>query len=223
MQEVAWNYGFSVVQDYTLWGHEMQINAEYFRTDFQSQLVVDRESSTEFVILSPLSGKSYANSVQFDVRYQPVDRFDVLIAYRINDSKQTIGGVLKEVPLNSRYKGLINLNYTTNLKKWMFDYTIQFNGGGRIPRPNGDWMNLADMSGESFEFQPFTVMNAQVTKYFRYWNIYIGAENLTNFKQLNPVEGADNPWAAGFDATNIWGPVVGRKVYLGVRFQLNYN
>jgi hypothetical protein len=223
MQEEAWNYGFSIVQDYMLWGREMQINAEFFRTDFQSQLVVDRESSAEFVILSPLSGKSYANSLQFDVRYQPIERLDVLLAYRLNDTKQTIGGELKEVPLNSRYKGLINLNYSTNLKKWMFDYTVQFNGGGRIPRPYEEWQNLADISGDYFEFQPYTVMNAQVTKYFRYWNVYLGSENLTNFKQPNPVEGAENPYNQGFDATNIWGPVVGRKVYLGVRFLLNYN
>jgi outer membrane receptor for ferrienterochelin and colicin len=223
MQEEAWNYGISLVQDYSLWGRELQINAEFFRTDFQSQLVVVRESSTEFVILSPLSGKSFANSLQFDIRYQPVERLDVLLAYRLNDTKQTIGGELKEMPLNSRYKGLINLNYSTNLKKWMFDYTVQFNGGGRIPRPYKEWQDLADISGDYFEFQPYTVMNAQVTKYFRYWNIYLGAENLTNFKQPNPVEGADDPYSQGFDATNIWGPVVGRKIYMGVRFLLNYN
>jgi len=223
MQEEAWNYGISLVQDYMLWGREMQINTEYFRTDFQSQLVVDRESSTDFVILSPLLGKSYANSIQFDVRYQPVDRLDVLLAYRYSDTKQTIGGELKEMPLNSRYKGLINLNYSTNLKKWMFDYTVQFNGGGRIPRPYEEWQDLADISGDYYEFQPYTIMNAQVTKYFRYWNIYLGAENFTNFKQPNPIEGAENPYGEDFDATNIWGPVVGRKVYLGVRFLLNYN
>jgi outer membrane receptor for ferrienterochelin and colicin len=222
MLEEAWNYGASIVQDYILWGRELQINTEFFRTDFQSQLIVDRESSSDFVILSPLSGKSYANSLQLDVRYQPVERLDVLLAYRINDTKQTIAGELKEMPLTSRYKGLINLNYSTNLKKWMFDYTVQFNGGGRIPRSYEEWQNNVDISGDFYEFQPYTVMNAQVTKYFRYGSIYLGAENLANFKQPNPIEGAENPYAPGFDATNIWGPVMGRKIYLGVRFQLNY-
>ena len=222
MFEEAWNYGVSLVQDYVLWGRDLQINTEFFRTDFQSQLIVDRESSSTHVILSPLSGKSYANSLQFDVRYQPVERLDVLLAYRINDTKQTIAGVLKEMPLTSRYKGLINLNYSTNLKKWMFDYTVQFNGGGRIPRPFEEWQNRADISGDFYEFQSYTVMNAQVTKYFRYWNIYLGAENITNFMQPHPIVGTETPYAQGFDATNIWGPVMGRKIYLGVRFQLNY-
>jgi hypothetical protein len=223
-QEKAWNFGASFIQDYVLWGRDLQLNAEYFYTTFQSQLVVDKETSAENILLSPLDGKSYAGSLQFDIKYQPIKRLDVLLAYRVNDVKQTIGGVLKEKPLTSRYKGLINLNYTTNLKKWMFDYTIQFNGGGRIPRIQYEWMNNADMliASDFYEFSPFTVMNAQVTKYFRNWNIYLGSENLANFKQKNPVEGAENPFGTNFDATNVWGPVLGKRIYLGLRFNINY-
>lgn len=219
MLEEAWNYGFALVQNYTLLGRELQLNAEYYRTDFQSQLVVDRETSAENIILAPLNGKSFANSMQFDIRWQPIERLDLLLAYRVNDVQQTIGGVLKEKPLTSRYKGLINLNYSTNLKKWMFDYTIQFNGGGRIPQYPTDDTNV--ILGNR-EFSPYTIMNAQITKYFRYWNIYVGSENLTNFTQKNPIAGADNPFGSAFDATNVWGPVIGQKIYLGLRFTLNY-
>lgn len=214
MQEKAWNYGITLIQHYTLLGRDLQLNAEYFRTDFHTQLVVDRETSTENIIFAPLNGKSYANSIQFDVRWQPIERLDMLLAYRINDVKQTIGGELLEKPLASRYKGLINLNYSTNLKKWMFDYTVQFNGGGRIP-------NYQVATG-STEFSPYTIMNAQVTKYFRYWNIYLGAENMTDFKQQNPIAGAYNPFGQEFDATNVWGPVNGVKIYVGLRFKLDY-
>ncbi|MEN8117856.1 MAG: TonB-dependent receptor, partial [Bacteroidota bacterium] len=98
MQEEAWNYGITLVQHYTLLGRELQINAEYFRTNFQSQLVVDRETSADNVIFAPLDGESYANTLQFDLRWQPVERLDMLLAYRINDIKQTIGGELKEKP-----------------------------------------------------------------------------------------------------------------------------
>ena len=98
----------------------------------------------------------------------------------------------------------------------MFDYTIQFNGGGRIPQYPGS------LTSNETKFSPYTVMNAQVTKYFRYWSIYLGSENLTDFTQSNPVAGADNPFGSGFDATNVWGPVMGRKIYLGLRFNLNY-
>ena len=222
MQEEAWNYGFAFIQNYSLMGRTLTLNAEFFHTDFITQLIIDRETSADYIILSPLEGTSYANSVQFDLRWQPVERLDLLLAYRVNDVKQTIGGQLREKPLQSKYKGLINLNYTTRLKKWMFDYTIQFNGGGRIPYVYEEWMNRVDMN-ESFDaFSPYTIMNTQITKYFRYWSIYLGAENLTDFTQSNPVTEAGDPFGDVFDATNVWGPVMGRKIYVGVRFNLNY-
>ena len=222
MQEEAWNYGLAFVQNYTLFGRDLTLNAEYFRTDFQSQLVVDRESSADFIILRQLDGKSYATSLQFDLRWQPVERLDMLLAYRINDTKQTIGGELKDKPLTNKYKGLINFNYTTRLKKWMFDYTIQLNGGGRIPRYPGEEISFAKIDEDFYTFNPYSIMNAQITKYFRYWSIYVGVENLTNFKQKDPIEGADNPFGPQFSATNVWGPVMGRKFYMGLRFNLNY-
>jgi len=222
MQEEAWNYGIALVQNYTLLGRDLQLNAEFYRTNFESQLIVDRETSDENIILAPLDGKSYANSLQVDLRWQPIERLDMLLAYRVNDIKQTIGGDLKQKPLSSKYKGLINFNYTTNLKKWMFDYTIQFNGGGRIPRHPSDGMELMQVSSDYYEFSPYIIMNAQITKYFRYWNIYLGSENLTNFKQKNPISGADDPFGPQFDATTIWGPTIGRKIYIGLRFILNY-
>lgn len=97
----------------------------------------------------------------------------------------------------------------------MFDYTVQFNGGGRVPTVPGDL--TTDKT-----FSPYTIMNAQVTKYFRSWNIYVGSENLTDFKQTNPIDSADNPWEPEFSATNVWGPTIGRKIYVGLRLSLNH-
>ena len=101
----------------------------------------------------------------------------------------------------------------------MFDYTIQFNGGGRLP---ADPFENASVTGSDQRFDSYTIMNAQVTKYFRIWSIYVGSENLTDFKQKNPIDSADNPWGPQFSATNIWGPTMGRKVYVGLRFNLNH-
>jgi hypothetical protein len=115
------------------------------------------------------------------------------------------------------------MNYFTNLKKWMFDYTVQFNGGGRISRTFGAWRSLSYLSDDYFEFKPFTIMNAQVTRFFRFGSIYAGAENFTDFRQKHPVENFENPYNQGFDATNVWGPVMGRRIHIGLRFALKYN
>lgn len=219
MLENAWNFGGSVTQQYQLWGRDFSMGAEFYRTSFIDQLVVDTESSATEILFYPLDGKSYANSYQLDVKYQPFDGLDVTVAYRGNDVKQTIGGQLLEKPLTSRYKGLLTLNYTTPGKSWMFDYTWQLNGGGRIPQTPG----APAMFQPEKEFNSFTVMNAQVTKYFKKWSVYLGAENLTNFSMDHPVIGAEDPNGPWFDATKIWGPVLGRKIYAGLRFTINKN
>jgi len=215
IMEEAWNYGFSINQEVFLTDRPLMINAEYFRTDFIQQLIVDRESSASEIILAPLNGESYANSYQLEFRYEMLPRLDIIAAYRVNDVKQTINNQLVRKPLTSKYKGLVTMNYSDKLKKWMFDYTVQFNGGGRLPIIEGNETNALQ------EFPSFTMMNAQITKYFRYWNIYMGAENLLDYTQDHPVVGADNPFGNDFDATRIWGPVMGRKFYAGIRITLN--
>ncbi len=214
--EEAWNYGFSVNKDVHLVKRPISFSAEYFRTDFINQLVVDRESSASEILLAPLDGKSFANSYQLEVRYELLPRLDVTAAYRMNDVRQTINNELVRKPLTSKYKGLVAVNYSDRLKKWMFDFTTQFNGGGRLPIVVGSPANSPT------EFPAFTIMNAQITKYFRYWSIYAGAENLLDYTQPDPILGADNPFGNEFDATRIWGPMMGRKFYAGIRITLNH-
>ena len=214
--EEAWNYGASINQEIHLGERPLSISAEYYRTEFINQLIVDRESSASQILLTALDGKSFANSYQLELRYEVLPRLDIKAAYRVNDVRQTINHQLVRKPLTSKYKGLITMNYADRLKKWMFDYTVLFNGGGRLPIVAGSQVN------SQTEFPSFTLMNAQVTKFFRYWNIYGGAENLLDYTQDQPVLGADNPFGSGFDATRIWGPVMGRKFYAGIRITLNH-
>lgn len=60
-------------------------------------------------------------------------------------------------------------------------------------------------------------MNAQVTRFFRYWSIYAGGENITGRRQKNPIIAANDPWGPNFDATMVWGPVHGAIYYIGIR------
>jgi hypothetical protein len=50
---------------------------------------------------------------------------------------------------------------------------------------------------------------------------YIGIENALNYTQKNPIRSVDNPFSEDFDAAMIWGPVMGRKVYSGIRVKFN--
>ncbi len=214
-QEEAINLGTSINANIPVGTRDMSITIDYYHTNFINQIIGDVDSNPHKIHFANLDGASYSNAIQAEVFYELFNGFTLNAAYRINDVKQTIAGELREAPLQSRYKGLISLSYATRLNKWQFDLTGQFNGGGRMPDPNPEhalWNKT---------FDPFTVVNTQITKNFKQWSFYAGAENLFNFKMDNPIIDAMNPWGENFDGSMIWGPVHGRKIYIGLRYTLN--
>jgi outer membrane receptor for ferrienterochelin and colicins len=217
--ERAWNYGVHLTQYITILGKEMSVNAEYYRTDFENQVIVDKEMDINHIMVYNLDGKSYANTYQVEVKYELIPRMDVTAAFRYNDVQVTMMNNLVREPLVNRYKGLFSVSYATNMRKWQFDLTSQFNGIARIP-------TTKDLPEEyrMEEYSPaYVILNAQVTKLYKRWEFYLGGENLTNYKQNNPIIAADDPFGPDFDATNIWGPVSGVKIYAGVRFLLKHD
>ena len=218
-QEEAWNTGVNLVFYIPLFGKELTLNSEWYYTDFIKQVVVDVDSDPHAVSFYNLDGKSYSNSFQIEASYPFFEGFTLLAAYRYMDSKtdyKDAGSLTKRLkkPLMSDYKGLITASYQTSLKKWQFDLTGQFNGGGRMPVPdavNPLWQP---------NYKAFTIVNAQVTKNFRRWSVYMGAENLFDLKQDNPIVNASDPRGGSFDGTMVWGPVHGRMLYAGLRFNV---
>ena len=130
--EIAWNYGMNITYCFRLFGREGTINADAYRTEFENQIVVDIEKQNELAFYN-LDGVSYANSMQLDLAYELFNRFDVKMAYKINDVITTFRGVDKTAPLTSEDRGLLNFSYATNFDKWVFDVTANYIGKSRIP------------------------------------------------------------------------------------------
>lgn len=215
--EDAWNFGTSVNRMFEVFGRMLNINLDYYYTRFEDQVVVDHETEFDRVNFYNLKGRSYSSCFQAEVKYDIIPRLEATLAYRSNDVKATIDGRLRSVPFTSRYKGLVNLSYFTNLKKWQFDFTTQFNGSGRLPDQGG----IPEGYKGDARYKDFQIMNAQVTKYFRSWSVYAGCENIGDFTQKNPIIHAHDPWSNTFDSSRVWGPLTGRKFYIGLRFALD--
>lgn len=219
-QEEAWNTGVNLSFYIPLFGKELTLNGEWYYTDSRKQVVVDMDSDPHAVSFYNLDGRSYSNSFQVEATYPFFRGFTLTAAYRYTDAKtdyRNAEGVTRRLkkPLVSDYKGLLTASYQTPLKKWQFDLTGQFNGGGRMPTPdavNPLWEP---------DFKAYTVVNAQITKYFRRWSVYVGAENLFDYKQPHPIIDAGNPRGDNFDGSMVWGPVHGRKIYAGLRFNIS--
>jgi outer membrane receptor for ferrienterochelin and colicin len=218
--EKAWNYGANLTFYIPMPENEtMTVGLDYYRTDFDNQAIVDMEYDLRQVYFYNLNGKSYANAWQVDVNTTLFKGFDIFAAFRLNDTKITYskGGqnFTTEKPLTNKYRGLINLSYATKFEKWKIDVTAQFNGRSRLP-------NLSDNRYCAVkEWSPaYPLYFAQISKKTKRLDVYAGCENIFNYKQKNPIVDAENPFGPIFDASRIWGPLRGRKIYAGIRLRI---
>ena len=229
--EDAWTFGGNITY-YLPFGASSNtyLSVDFFRTQFAQQMVVDYESPVvnpqmyhNTIRFYALDGRrSFTDNIQLDFSVDPVERFNITATFRYTNARMELDGKgLVEKPMTSRFKGVLNLQYATNLNKWIFDFTASLNGSCRVY----DFMkDLKDADGnllyKNGRTPVYPMLYAQVTRRFKGWDVYVGAENLTNFRQKNAIIGADNPRQASFDASCIWGPLMGIKAHVGFRFTL---
>jgi len=215
--ERAWNFGGNIIQKFQLDDNrQLTLSADFYRTVFQNQIVVDVNRDPNSVYFYNLKGESFSNSFQTDLIVDVFEGFEVSVAYRYNDVKVTMSDELVRKPLVSPHKALLSLHYATKYEKWNFTFTTQYHGTSKLPdsKSNPEEYQLDESS------PAFFIIHAQVLRKFSMWEVYLGAENLTNYKQENPILAANDPFGKYFDSSMVWGPIVGRSINAGVRFIL---
>lgn len=218
-QEKAATYGASLTQIFSLAKpDDATLSFDYFRSEFFNQVIVDQEMDSENVHIYNSDGRSYTDTYQVDFSWSPITNLDIFATYRYSNSEVTLNRangeqVTVERPLVSKYKTLLNIQYATAYRRWVFDVTAQYNGSMRLPTQTGD---LADSS-----YSPaYPMFYAQVSHKIRSTEIYVGCENIANYYQETPIISADNPYSTAFNSSVVWGPLMGRKFYIGLRYNL---
>lgn len=214
--EDAWNYGVSFTSAFKLFAREGQFSADFFRTDFLSRTVADFDISPQQLYLLNLSGKSFANAAHVEIYVEPIKRFGIKLAYKYTDAKTTLAGRLQQNPFTAMHRGLVNVAYSTKYDKWKFDVTLQSIGKMRIPNTtsNPDGYQLPAQS------KPYLLLNAQITKAFKRFDVYLGGENLTNYIVSNLIISPQNANSSYFDASMMYAPAMGVNVYVGLRWKV---
>jgi len=219
--EIAWNYGFSFTQNFMLFGKPADVTFDFYRTDFQNQAVVDVMQSAQQVLFYNLTGKSFANSLQLDFNFEIAHHLNLRTSYKYYDiSTDYLSGSFQR-PLQAKHRFFGNIEFATHIKEkgkqWKFDYTLNWLGPQQLPNTatNSASEQLPNLSPS------FTVMNAQITRTFSsVFEVYIGGENIGNYRQEKAVLGASNPFGSTFDTSIIYAPVFGQMYYAGLRFKV---
>jgi len=212
--EEAWNYGIQMTKDFVI-GEDRPVSLmmDFYRTSFQNRVVIDTEQNAGQIYVYNLDGPSYSNSFQLEMNGTLFPGFESTVAWRWNDVKTTINNQLLEQPLTNRHKGLLVLSYTTSNKKWQFDLTTQLNGVTRLPNTEINPENY-----RTTKYSPrYVMLFGQIKRKINRYEIYLGMENITNYKQSNPILAWQEPFSPYFDSSMIWGPTIGRRIYVGIR------
>lgn len=224
--EIAWNYGASFLQVFKIWGKNAELSVDFYRTHFDNQVVVDLDHSPQQALFYNLDGKSFANSLQAEVSITPVKGLDFKAAYKYYDVQTQFTKGQLEKTLTPKHRWFANIAYETadthenNHSQWKFDVTFNWLGEQRLPTTatNPLAYRLSDYAPS------FATLNAQITRVFsKTFEMYVGGENLTNYKQANGILAADAPFGAYFDSTMQYAPAFGQMYYAGLRIKLRTN
>lgn len=218
--EDAWNYGVSFLQGFTFLNRPGNVTIDFYKTDFKNQVVVDWENPRAISFYN-LDGNSSASSFQFEVNHEILPKLELRTAYKFYDVNTDYRSGNLQKPLLAQHRFFANVGYETTLTEkggqWKFDYTLHTLGKQRLPNTD---VNPPEYRLDEFA-DGYSLMNAQVTKVFsKKFEIYVGGENLSNFRQKNPVLGAENPFGANFDTSIVYAPIMGRMFYGGFRYKL---
>ena len=217
--EDAWTFGGNFTQYFSLGERTSNyFSFDYFRTGFNHKVVYDWDSAVadnvvdiyDFADATAGNNRAFTDTYQVDLSVEPIERFTAIATFRYSNAKISMKNRgLVDAPMTSKYKAVLNLQYATPMNKWMFDATAQLNGPCRLPQ---------FMGGGNSDVYP--MFFAQVTKKLNMVDVYVGVENISNYTQKNPILNADRPFSKDFNASMVWGPLMGRMFYIGMRYTM---
>ena len=203
----------------------LNLNTEYFYTTFQNQIIADIESQTGKTLFYNLNGDAFSHTLNVTASADITHNLSAHAVYKFTNSQTTIGGMQNaetqhvESLLTPKQRGLIGLDFKTTEKKWLVSTTLQYIGTQRLAnRANVPEFYFYD-SYTGYSPQYF-LLNASINRFFKKFELYGGAENLTDYVQHHPIIAFADPSSPYFDATQVYAPMYGRRFYLGFRWKL---
>ncbi|MDW7693977.1 TonB-dependent receptor [Flammeovirgaceae bacterium SG7u.111] len=216
--EQALNYGINIMQQFDTKDQKLSgyLSADFYRTDFQNQIFPDYDTDPTKAYIQNFTGESVSNGFQAELFLKIWQRFEFKTGYNYLDVYRMNGETKQVLPFNPKHKTITTFGYAPLTNKFHFDMNIHWYGKQRLPNTQS---NPAEFQRPDFS-EPYTVANAQFTYNFKKFEVYVGCENIFNFRQNQPIISWQDPFGPYFDTSSVWGPTRGREAYLGVRYRL---
>ena len=224
---------------YTKKGQILSLDCSTWYTYFTNAIRPDYDTNPNLVIYDNLEGSatSFGLSLSLDAVISP--HFKGLIGGTIQDVSQKENGIRRQQILTEKFSGTWALTYTNLKNNFTIDYTGNIYGPMRLAV-------LAPLDPRQKNAPIWSIQNIQFTfKKFKNIELYTGLKNILNWtpnkgnpfiiaraddpfddnvsfdNNGNAIVTANNPYGLTFDPTYIYAPNQGRRLFFGLRYNLN--
>lgn len=224
---------------YTKKGQILSLDCSTWYTYFTNAIRPDYDTNPNLVIYDNLEGSatSFGLSLSLDAVISP--HFKGLIGGTIQDVYQKENGIRSQQILTEKFSGTWALTYTNLKNNFTIDYTGNIYGPMRLAV-------LGPLDPRQKNAPIWSIQNIQFTfKKFKNIEFYTGVKNILNWtpnkgnpfiiaraddpfddnvsfdNNGNAIVTANNPYGLTFDPTYIYAPNQGRRLFFGLRYNLN--
>lgn len=214
--EAAFNWGVSHTYRFEAGKTTGTLSGDFYSTHFTNQFFPDYDTDPTKAIIRNFEGTSRSNGLQLEASLMLFKQLEVRAAYNYLDVYRKEDGRKVTLPFNPRNRAMGAASYRTKNNRWQADVNTHW----------FDRMRLPDTRSNPVEYQrpmystPYITLNMQVTFRWKTLDIYAGCENITDYRQPDPIISADNPFSRYFDLSSVWGPTRGRELYVGLRYSI---
>lgn len=128
--------------------------------------------------------------------------------------KRNENGEKEDIEFASSFLGVFNGSFTSEIK-WRpsLDWTARFVGPMKLPEYEPPFERASESPW-------FSEHNMQLTiRPTRELDVYLSVKNIFNYTQKDPIIDSINPFGDSFDTSYVYGPILGRRILIGLRFR----
>ena len=224
---------------YTKKGQILSLDWSTWYTYFTNAIRPDYDTNPNLVIYDNLEGSATSFGLSFSLDAVISPHFKGLIGGTIQDVSQKEDGIRRQQILTEKFSGTWALTYTNLKNNFTIDYTGNIYGPMRLAV-------LGPLDPRQKNAPIWSIQNILFTfKKFKNIELYTGLKNILNWtpNKGNPfiiaraddpfddnvsfdnngsaIVTANNPYGLTFDPTYIYAPNQGRRLFFGLRYNLN--
>ena len=218
--ESAWNMGVNFTKEVKISGRTVNFTADFYHSVFDNKIVMDLEQNSKETHFYNQYGKTTSTYALLMANIQINDQLRLRGAYKYNHYEIGFQNGNRIPPLFAKNRGLITVEYEFPGTNWDINFSTQFVGKQLFPEHRGA-PNTLDLTGHVGTTPAYQLFNIHINKRFTdRFEFYVGGENLGNFMQENPIIDYENPFSDYFNASHVYGPTLGIRGYMGIRWTI---